>query len=133
VVTTYNIVRESLGGALTSYRPTMNVYHHIPRTLVPPAAIVQPRPTRTVSYLQAQSSGMAEWYFTIIVVIGLVDEKASQDMAGEIISPGSPLIVALQNVTLPSGFVTVTEGAIAEMSVGEGLYTHVQLAVTVLT
>lgn len=127
----YNEVRDALGAAISIYRPTMNVFNHVPRTLVPPAAIIQPRPSRTIDYVQALSSGLAKWNFYVLLIIGLVNEQSAQDEAGDLISPGSPLIAALQDAPLPNGFAQVTEGAISEMSIGQSLYTYAQLSVVV--
>lgn len=127
----YNEVRDALGAAILTYKSTMNVFNHVPRTLVPPAAIIQPRPNRTIDYVQALSSGLAKWNFTVLLIIGLVNEQSAQDEAGDLISPGSPLIAALQSAPLPNGFAHVTDGAISEMSVGQSLYTYAQLSVVV--
>lgn len=130
-MTDYNAIRSALGDAVQIYKPDMNVYPYIPRTLVPPAAIVKPRSGRTIDYLQAQSSGLARWNFIVLLVIGLVDEEAAQKLAGELISPGSQLIQCLQNATLPNGFVTVTDGSVSEMMFGQSLYTYAELSVVV--
>jgi hypothetical protein len=132
-VANYNDIRNALGASVTAFQPNVNVYYYVPRTLVPPAAIVQPVPHRTISYLQVQSSPMAEWRFNILLVIGQVDEQAAQEQAGELISPGSGLVQALNDTQLPSGYVVVTDGAISEMQTGgsAALYTYAQLSVTV--
>jgi hypothetical protein len=133
-VSNYNDVRTALGASVTAYQPGVNVYYYVPRSLVPPAAIVQPQPHRTIDYMQAQSSTMARWYFNVLLVIGQVDEQAAQEQAGDLISPGSGLIQALNDTTLPSsGYVVVTDGAISEMATGGGsaLYTYAQLSVSV--
>lgn len=135
-MTNYNAVRSALGAAVVAYQSSMNIYHHVPRSLTPPAAIIQPRPHMTINYSQALSSGLAKWYFNVLLVIGLVDEQAAQDLAGELISPGSALICALQNAPLPNGFAQVMDGSISEMDVAEpdgshSLYTYAQLSVVV--
>lgn len=130
-MTNYNTVRSAIGAAVQAYSSDLNVYYYVPRTLVPPAVIVQPNPTHTISYLQAQSSILAEWNFHVLLVIGLLDETAAQEQAGELVSPGSPLVAALDNISLPNGFSKVTEGAISEMQFGNGLHTYVQLSVVV--
>lgn len=130
-MTNYNVVRNALGSALKNFESDLNVYYYVPRTLVPPSAIVQPRPQRTVSYLQAQSSGLAEWNFNVQLVMGLVDEEFAQKQVGDMISPGSPLIEALNNVPLPNGYSKVVDGSISEMMFGQGLYTYAHLAVII--
>lgn len=130
-MTGYNDIRTALGSAIQAYQPDLNVFYYVPRSLVPPAAIVQPLPHRTVEYLQAQSSYLARWNFNVMLVIGLVDEQAAQDQAGDLISPGSPLITALNNTPLDNGYVVVTEGSVSEMTVSNGLYTYAHLQVAV--
>lgn len=134
-MTNYNTIRVALGTAIGAYQSELSVYYYVPRTLVPPAAIVQPKPHRTISYMRAQSSGLAEWNFNVLLVVGLVNEQSAQDQVGELVSPGSPLIRALQNAQLPNGFVQVTDGSISEMTFeghhGQGLYTYAQLSVVV--
>lgn len=127
----YNDIRTALGAAVQAYQPDLNVYYYVPRSLIPPSAIVTPKPHQTIEYLQAQSSSLAEWHFNILIVIGQVDEQAAQDQAGDIISPGSTLIQALQNAQLPNGYVQVVDGSISEMQFGGGVYTYAQLSLNV--
>lgn len=127
----YNDVRTAVGDAITAYQPLVNVYHYVPKSLTPPAAIVQPVANRTIEYLQAQSSVLAKWNFNVLLVIGQVDEQAAQDMAGELISPGSDLIQSLTSIKFTSGYSQVTEAAISEMAFGNGLYTYARLVVSI--
>lgn len=127
----YNTIRGALGAAVQSFQPELNIYYFVPRTLVPPAAIVQPRPQRTVSYLTAQTSRAAEWYFNIMVVVGQIDEQAAQERTGDLISPGSPLLQAL-NGKVGNGYAQVVDGSISEMTFGTALYTYARLSVTVV-
>jgi hypothetical protein len=107
----------------------MNVYNYVPRTLIPPSAIIQPVAQRTIDYMNVLGrGGLADWYFHVLIVVGLVDEEAAQQLTGEIISPGSPLIHALQDSLR---FVQVTTGSIAEMMFGNALYTYARLNLTV--
>jgi hypothetical protein len=142
----FNDIRDALGAAVESYMlewiPTvdrfelsdLNVYSYIERTIVPPAAVIMAVPNRSVDYVQMQSSGFATYYFTILVVIGQVDSEAAQRECGVLISPGSPLITAINNVRVGQGYVLVTHGAISTLSGGQSgaaLYTHVQYSVMV--
>lgn len=125
----YNDIRKTLGAALRSFNPALNVYLYVPDSFVMPAAIIKPQPHRTIGYLEAQSSNMACWYFYVQIVIGEVYEEAAQDAAGELISPGSPLIVALQNCMR---FVQVTDSGISSMGTPDGgTYTYAQLSLMV--
>lgn len=124
----YNHVRKALGATVSSYQPGINVYYYVPRTLVPPAVIVQPA-NRTISYLRGQSSSSAEWHFNVMLIVGQVDEESAQETAGELISPRSALIQALNATPVTSGYVQVTDGTVAEWTIGGGVYTHVQLSV----
>lgn len=130
----YNDIRHNLADAIKSFNPTMNVYAYMPRTYTPPVAIVKPSPSMTINYEQAQSaSTLADWHFSVMIVIGQIDEEAAQTQAGDLVSPGSPLIRALQNCMR---FVRVTGANVSEMPVpggpgGASVYTHVELSVIV--
>lgn len=128
---TYNDIRAALAEAIQTYQPDLNVYYYVPRTFIPPVAIVQPVPHRTIKYSKAQGPGlMAYWQFHVLLVIGQVDEQASQEQAGELISPESPLVQAL-NTRLLNGFSHVLDAGISESMFDDGLYTYVQLTVQV--
>lgn len=124
----YNEIRVGLGAAMQRYEAGLNIYYHVPRTLVPPAAIIEPNSNRSIDYTQAYSSGLADWHFVVTLVIGLVDEEASQRIAGDLISPGSSLLETLNN---SSRFAKVTQGSVAEATFGKGLYTCARLSVLV--
>jgi hypothetical protein len=132
----YNEIRTSLGASTAQWlgtigvsQPAMNVFNYVPRTIIPPAAIIQPVAQRTIDYMNVLGrGGLADWYFHVLIVVGLVDEEAAQQLTGQIISPGSPLINALQD---SMRFVQVTSGSIAEMMFGNALYTYARLNLTV--
>lgn len=135
-MTNYNDIRKNLGAATAEWlgsvgvnQPALNVFNYVPRTLIPPSAIIQPVAHRTIDYLQAAGrSGLAQWHFHVLLVVGLVDEEAAQELTGDIISPGSPLIYALQDCMR---YVQVTDGAVSEMMFGQSLYTYARLNVLV--
>jgi hypothetical protein len=130
VVVSYNSIRKALGAAVQSFEPNINIYYYAPRTLVPPAVVIQPA-HRTINYLEAQSSRSAEWRFTVMVIVGQIDEEGAQEMVGELISPRSLLVHALNATKVQGGYAQVTEGTVAEVTIGGGVYTHVQLSVCV--
>jgi hypothetical protein len=134
VVSNFNFVRSSLGTSIQTYQPGLNVYYYVPRTFTPPAAIVEPASQRTINYKLVQGNGpFSKWFFNVLLVLGQVDEAAAQEAAGEIISPGSPLITALQATDLKNGFVEVTDAAISQMQFGGGIYTYARLTVIAST
>lgn len=132
-MTDYDTVRLALCQALKdNYQYDLNIFDHVPRTLVPPAAIVKPRPKVLPEYRRAMGrSALAKWQFDVLLIIGLVDEQAAQKMAGELISPGSPLVNAL-TCKLLNGYSQVTDSGTSEMMVEESLYTYAELTVEVL-
>lgn len=133
-MTNFNFVRKALGTAIQSYQPGLNVYYYVPRSFAPPAAIVEPASQRTINYKMVQGNGpFSKWFFNVLLVLGQVDEEAAQEAAGEIISPGSPLIRALQCADLGNGFVEVTDAAISQMQFGNGIYTYARLTVIACT
>lgn len=129
-MTNYNDVRAALAEAVADATPVLNIYSYVPQTLTPPSAIIQPAPHRTIDYMQTAQSGLAKWRFNIMIVVGQVSEEAAQEQAGDLISPGSPLLLAL-NTRLGSGFSQVFEGGIAQMMFDQGLYTYAELSVIV--
>lgn len=136
-MTLYNDIRYALAASVKSSLPfPMNVFPYMPRTFVPPTALVFPN-TRTINYLQMMSSPSAEWHYTVMIVIGQPDEEAAQNICGELISPGSSMITAINNTVIPSGFAVVTDGSVSERTVpgasndGAALYTHAELHVMV--
>lgn len=132
-MSSYSTVRHALAGSISTYNTELNVYYYVPQSLVPPAAIVQPVANRTIDYTQALSSGFAYWHFHVLLVVGLVDEEAAQEQVGELVSPGSALITALNNTPLANGYVQVTEASVSEMTFTKGLYTYARLTVVACT
>lgn len=132
-MTDYDTVRLALGESLrANYSYDLSIFDEVPRTLVPPAAIVKPRPNTIPEYRRAMGrSTLAKWHFDVLLIIGLVDETEAQKMAGELISPGSPLINAL-NCRLLNGYSQAVDSGVSEMMVGEALYTYAEVAVEVL-
>jgi hypothetical protein len=132
-VVNYNEVRAALGEAIAVYSPALalNTYSYVPRSITPPAVILQPVPRRTIDYLEANRSRSAKWRFNVIIVVGQVDEEAAQQQAGDMISPGSSLLNAL-NTRMGTGYAQVTDGGISQMQFDQGLYTYAELSVVVL-
>lgn len=129
MVSKYVEIRQALAAAITLVQPDMNVFHYTPRSVTPPVAIVQPEMRRTIDYEKVYSSGFADWYFNILIVVGLIDEEASQEKAGELISPESQLIAALHEA-LP--YVRVLEASISEQSFKtSAVYTYARISLLI--
>jgi hypothetical protein len=126
----YNQIRAALADACRTVDPSLRVYDYVPQSLVPPVVVVQAR-MPAIDYREAMSSGSAEWYFVVMYVVGPVNEQAAQARVGELISPGSSLISALNGVDLTNGYVMVTQGGVSEMQVGPTAHTYARLWVTV--
>jgi hypothetical protein len=131
VVTAFTVVRDTLGRACSKTLPTLNVYNYVPRSLVPPAAIVRMAPHNAIDYEQQYSSGLADWMWTLMLVIGQVDDEAAQDQIGELITPNSPLIVAINACEFPSGWARVQKAGVSQMMFGKALYSYAELSVRV--
>lgn len=112
-MSTYNDIRQALGAAIISFRPELNVFHYVPRSFDPPVAIVQPEMRRTIDYQQVMGS-FANWYFNVLIVVGELYEEAAQEIAGDLISPTSPLICALQEANVP--YIQVVDAAVSEQT-----------------
>lgn len=133
----YNDIRYALAASVEASLPfPVNVYPYMPKTMIPPAAMVYPN-TRTINYLQMLSSTSAEWHFTVLIVLGEIDEEAAQNLVGELVSPDSQVIAAICNTTIPGGYAVVTDASVSERQVpgasanGAALYTHAELHVMV--
>jgi hypothetical protein len=133
VVTSFSDVRSVLGGSIRRALPGLNVHHYVPRSLVPPAAIVQPNPHNTIDYEQQYSSGLADWMFTVMIVVGQVDDESAQDQVGAMLTPNSPLICAINESRFETGWARVQRGNVAQMNFGKALYTYAELTVRVTT
>jgi hypothetical protein len=135
-VTSFSDVRDTLGSAIRKALPELNVYNYVPRSLIPPAAIVQPAPHNTIDYEQQYSSSQADWLFIIMIVVGQVDDEAAQDQVGELITPGSDLINAVNGSDFGgpgAGWARVQRGGVSQMNFGKALYTYAELTVRVTT
>lgn len=133
----YNDIRYALATSVEASLPfPVNVFPYLPKTFVPPAAMVFPN-TRTINYLQTMSSNSAEWHYTVLIVLGEVDEEAAQNLVGDLVSPDSAVIAAICNTHIPNGYAVVTDGSVSERQVpgasasGAALYTHAELHVMV--
>jgi hypothetical protein len=132
VVTSFVEVRDTLGAAILRVLPEMNVYNHVPRSLVPPAAIVRPTPNSTINYEQQYSSFQADWMWTLMLVVGQIDDEWAQDEIGKLISPDSELIRSINNVEFTtSGWARVQRGNTSQMNFGKALYAYAELTVRV--
>lgn len=131
----FDTIQTAIGDALRRrYKADLNIFDEPPRSFIPPAAIVRPRPHRTVmNYQMAHGrSSLAKWQFDVLVLIGLVDDEASMRMAKSLISPGSPLIKAL-NCRMLNGFSQVVDSGTNQMMIEDkGLYTYAEVGVQVL-
>jgi len=65
-----------------------------------------------------------------MIVVGQVDEEVAQEQAGNLITPGSDLIRAIQDLKF-NGYAQVLEGGISQMMFDQGLYTYAELNVVV--
>lgn len=129
----YNDLKRTLGDALRQFSDEINVFDFFPKSVVPPAAVIQPA-VPTVNFIQAEQSRTAEWRFTVMLIVGQVNEEAAQIKIGDLISPGSDLIEALNAVGEDTGFlrVKVTDASISEVQVGTTTYAYARLSVNVI-
>jgi hypothetical protein len=138
VVTGFVEVRDTLGGAIKRVLPDMNVYNHVPRSLVPPAAIVRPTPNSSIDYEQMYSSSQADWMWTLMLVIGQIDDEWAQDQMGELITPRGDMIRAINDVVFvdpnsgsQTGWAKALRGGISQMNFGKALYSYAEITVRV--
>lgn len=132
-MTTFSEVRGELGRAIAKALPECNVYPIEPRSLVPPAAIVKPAPHNTIDYEQMYSSSQADWMWIVMIVVGQVNDEAAQDQIGDLLSPGSDLINAINDADFGAGrgWARVQRGNASQMNFGKALYSFAELTVRV--
>lgn len=131
-------VRDTLGDAIRRVLPEMNVYNHVPRSLVPPAAIVRPTPNSTIDYEQMYSSSQADWMWTLMLVVGQVDDEWAQDTMGSLITPRGDMVRAINDIKFVDpesgssiGWAKALRGGISQMNFGKALYTYAEITVRV--
>lgn len=138
MTTSFVEIRDTLGGAIRRVLPDVNVYNHVPRSLVPPSAIVRPTPNSTVDYEQMYSSSQADWMWTLMLVIGQIDDEWAQDQMGALITPRGDLVRAINDIEFRDptsgsgiGWAKALRGGISQMNFGKALYTYAEITVRV--
>jgi len=130
----FNDIRTALADAGRSAVGDMNVFGYLPRRPPSPALVI-----RTVKpsadYATTWGGGYAEWTFELLLIAGRVSEESAQNFLGDMISPNSPLIQAINNIEFPGGpgygHAHVRQCNIADIKVGATKYACARLAVLV--
>lgn len=135
----FNEIRVRLGDACRAYQPGLNVDDFVPAGIRPPMAVIQPA-APTIAYTETfydpdpdAEPAPAEWHFWVRLIAGQVAEEAAQILVGELITPGSQLINALNAVEIENGYVEVLTGTVDQTPIGGVLYAEARLAVHVRT
>jgi len=130
----FNEVRLVLADACRSAVGDVNVFYYLPKRVPAPAVVIRTvKPTG--DYLTTWGGGYAEWMFEVLVVVGRVSDESAQNMLGDMISPDSSLITALNDVEFPGGpgcgHAHVRKCDIADIRIGATRYACARLTVLV--
>lgn len=129
-----NDLRKALGDAMRElFADEINVSDFFPKSPPPsPSLVIQPG-TPVGDPIQAMNSTTAEWQFIVMLLVSQINEESAQLRIGDLISPGSPLIEALNSIGEDSGFlrVKVTGMSISEVQYATTMYAYGRLAVKV--
>lgn len=130
-----NDLRRTLADAMRAFfSDEINVSEFFPKSPPPsPSLVIQPG-TPVGDLIQAMNSSTAEWQFVIMLLVGQVNEEAAQNKIGDLCSPGSPLIQALNAIGEDSGFlrVKVTNVSISEVQYATTMYAYGRFQVKVI-
>jgi hypothetical protein len=99
---TFNQIRTVLAAACGTVVDDLNVYYYLPRRPSIPAVVIRTQKP-TGDYTTTWGGGYAEWLFEILILVGRVSDESAQNFLGDMISPDSTLITALNNIEFPGG------------------------------
>lgn len=128
----YNDVRKLLGDACRTLADNVSVRYYIPRSISPPTSVILPQ-FPTVQYLNLSPGESAQWNMIVMYFVGQINEETAQDQTGEMISPGSKLLRALNDAQIRPGYgsVSVSEASLSEMKIGSAVFSYARLDVAV--
>jgi len=129
-----NDLRKILGDTMkTLFSNEINVSDFFPKSPPPsPSLVVQPG-TPVGDPIQAMNSTTAKWQFVVMLLVSQVNEESAQIKIGDMISPGSTLVEAINNIGDDSGFLRakVTNMSISEVQYATTMYAYGRLSVEV--
>lgn len=115
-MTSYVAVREAIADACRAALPNITVHPTVPRSVTVPAAVLRPAQP-AITYRQAYGSDLALWRFELRVLLAQIHEQSAQEKLAELVSPGSALVRALNDVEVGDGWLAVAEAQIGETGV----------------
>jgi hypothetical protein len=130
-----NEIRQALADAIrTVLSDEINVCDFFPKSPPPSPSLVIQRAVPTADLVQAMNSPTAAWRFVVMLLVSQVNEEAAQLKIGDLISPGSPIIEALNAVGEDTGFmrVKVTDVSESEVQYATTMYAYGRFSVNVL-
>lgn len=132
---TFDTVCNTIADAIrTLLGDDWNVDDDFPKSIVPPAIVLKADDQNAVDYHTGFSSASGRLRLILMLFAGQVNERPAEDIIRELISPGSDLIQALENVTFDGfGWVRVDKAGKGETALGGGRAKMARLALTVQT
>ena len=129
-----NDLRKTIGDAMRDlFSDEINVSDFFPKSPPPsPSLVIQPG-TPVGDPIQAMNSSTARWQFIVMLLVSQVNEESAQLKIGDMISPGSTLVEAINNIGDDSGFLRakVTNMSISEVQYATTMYAYGRLTVEV--
>ena len=74
-------------GMQAGTNPAIVFHDKLTDSVVAPCVVVVPAPSGAIDYLQAFSSGNADWGFELVVLAGRTNEAAAQEIIDQLASP----------------------------------------------
>lgn len=130
----FNEIRVVLADACKSAVGDLNVFYYLPKRAPVPAVVIRTvKPTG--DYLTVWGGGYAEWMFEVLVIVGKVSDESAQNQLGDMISPNSALVTALNDIEFAGGpgygHAHVRKCDIADIRMGATRYACARLTVLV--
>ena len=134
-MTTYDEVCNTIANTCrTVVGEDWNIDDDFPKSIVPPAIVLKADDQNAVDYHVAFSSTSGRLRLILMLFAGQVNERSAEDVIRELISPGSDLIQALEDITFDGyGWVRVEKAGKGETALGSGRAKMARLALTIQT
>lgn len=110
----------------------LNIYDEFPKSADIPALVIKSDEAGAISYHTSFSPSSARWKLVVMIFVGQVDELSATKTVRELITPGSELITALEDIDFDGyGWVRVDRAGVGETALGTGRCKYARLALDV--
>ncbi len=110
----------------------LSVYDEFPKSADIPALVIKSDEQGAINYHIAFGSTSARWRLVVMIFIGQVDELSATKTVRELITPGSPLLTAIEDIDFDGyGWVRVDRAGVSETALGTGRCKYARLVLDV--